>query len=130
MTAKLHVYQGHCKHYGNVRGELVCDKGVDVRAHVGGPDYGWMARIPCVTSKLSKEQVTCGLRELPTADELAAGLAGMDRLLRAVVNGCCPDCGSALRLRETDEVQLRVCPNGCVSMRGCKRPGAYPSEEA
>lgn len=119
---KLHTYQDTCLHYSPKPGGIyACDKGVTIRDHVGGSDFGWMARMPCVTTGLSKEQVPCNLRELPTAEQVKADQATMEAHVRAIINGSCPECGKVLRLRETDEVQLQECPDGHVSMRGCKR---------
>ncbi len=123
---KLHFYAGNCIHYSPKPGGVYdCDKGVIIRKHVGGPDYGWMARIPCCSSRLSKDTVSCDLRELPTAEQVKADQAEAEKQMRAVINGACPECGKVLRLRETDEVQIQECPDGHVSMRGCKRIGAH-----
>lgn len=125
---KLHTFPGNCIYYSPKPGMVYeCDKGVPIREHVGGPDIGWLTRMPCCTTSLSgkkEPQVPCELRELPTAEQVAADQAEADRFVTAVLNGACPECGAVLKLRENDSVQLQWCPNGCkVSSRGCKRVG-------
>jgi hypothetical protein len=61
------VFSGHCVHYApKPGGRYECELGINIRDHVGGPDFGWLARIPCVTSNLTKDQVACDRRELPS----------------------------------------------------------------
>ena len=120
---KLHFYGGNCIHYSPKPGmKIECDKGIDIRALVGGEDHGWMTRMPC-SKALQKDAVPCGLAEFPTKEQLEADREQLEKNLRAIANGACPECGTVLRLRETDSVQLQECPNGHVSMRGCKRIG-------
>ena len=127
---KLHTYAGNCIHYSPKPGMVFeCDRGVDIRAHVGGDDYGWMTRMPCCTTSLSGKkdpQVSCEMRELPTQEQVKADQEAADKWVTAVLNGACPECGAVLKLRENDSVQLQWCPNGCkVSSRGCKRIGGH-----
>ena len=125
---KLHVFRGHCAHYSVLPGGVyACDSGLDVRALTGGPDTGWLRRIPCVTSTFTdkERQVHCEQREFPTEEQILADQASMESAVRAIINGACPECGAVLRLRETDDVQLQGCPNGHVSSRGCKRIGDH-----
>lgn len=51
---KLHQ---RCRHYGGP--EPHCTAGIDLRAHVGGPDLGWLRRTPCVINSMSEDTVPC-----------------------------------------------------------------------
>lgn len=124
MSERRVFSKSHCVFYDpQPGGKYNCLKGVDIRAHVGGPNVGWLARTPCVTSKLSYDQVPCELREYPTQAEVDAFHADMDRRINQLIDGVCPDCGKALIVRETDSVAISACPDGHVSARACKRVG-------
>lgn len=68
-----------CKHFNGVYAPGMkphpCKAGVDYRAHVGGDDFGWVARLPC-TPRWADENpavvVSCALREFPTRAEVEA----------------------------------------------------------
>jgi hypothetical protein len=117
----------HCRWYDpQPGGKYNCLKGVDIRAHVGGADYGWLARTPCVVSSLTYDPVPCAQCEFPTDDEVAAERAEMDRALQVVLSGKCPECGKDLLRRASPSVTLTACPDGHVSMRECHRIGSEP----
>ena len=65
--------QKECKHFTGTMQET-CKAGINYRSLVGGPDAGWLARLPCVTIKLSRveKQVTCLSYATLTAEERAA----------------------------------------------------------
>lgn len=71
----------------------VCDRGIDIRKHVGGPDFGWLVRTPCMTSTLTKNQVICDKREYLTEEEEAAEEAEMLRAMKAFADGKSQCCG-------------------------------------
>ena len=48
----------------------VCEAGVDRRALVGGPDFGWYVRTPCDLEH--DASATCNARQFPTAEEVEA----------------------------------------------------------
>lgn len=122
-SRKLHLFPGMCRHYSCMPGGKVkCDIGVNIREHVGGPDFGWMARMPCVDTSLNKNPVPCELRDVPGADDIATDVAEMNRRLNVIDDGVCPDCGQKLQIREDKHVKIQFCPEWHVSMRGCKRP--------
>lgn len=69
--------QKMCRHYGYQvtpgdaqRSGPVCALGIDIRTLVGGPKLGWMARMPCVSTRLSKDVVPCDRVELMTNEEI------------------------------------------------------------
>ena len=68
-----------CKHYKgmhSLRGE--CEAGRDIRKMVGGPDLGWMLKMPCVEGNVST--IVCEDRIFPTDKEIAdEAQAGKER---------------------------------------------------
>jgi len=48
-----------CFHYRSPIHCESCAKGVNYRQHVSGERRGYLARLPCVTTPLSYEQVAC-----------------------------------------------------------------------
>lgn len=62
--------RGHCKHFNGIGRKLSCKKGINVRKHVGGDDFGWATRMPC--SKRNKNPVPCDQYEDYTEEELQA----------------------------------------------------------
>lgn len=123
----LHVLN-NCNHYGFHR-EPTCAKAVDIRAHVGGEDLGWMRRLPCVNSSLSRDVVACSLAEFPTKEARAENERQLMADLAVIDGGHCSDCGKALTVRVTDDVVLSACPDGHVVMRGCRRVGELETGE-
>lgn len=78
--------KGCCKHYiGYHKGR--CKLGIDYRELVGGPDFGWAVRLPCLKTALSKPGPECGRREEPTDAEIVEWLQEMDALLAAEAGG-------------------------------------------
>lgn len=126
-TRRLNLL-GHCEHYDVRGGEYLCLKGVDIRAHVGGPDLGWCRRMPCINDSAMKtlkqhDVVPCALREFPTPEQVKVDRDESDRRIATMISGSCPDCGKELLKRENEHVVLMACPDGHVSMRGCKAIG-------
>lgn len=79
--------KGICKHYnGTVGGQKACcDAWVNFRELVGGEDYGWLARLPCIASNRKRpDAVVCLKMELKTPEEEKADhdelIAAMDRV--------------------------------------------------
>lgn len=131
--------KGTCVHFnGTVGGQRpCCAAGVNYRALVGGPELGWLRRLPCHDHNQST--VVCSLRRLPTAEEvvqeekeLADMVARaevffplMDRLKRehrgrsAAGSLACPACGAALHYRvsgHNGHVWLRCEGKDCVAI--------------
>ena len=73
-----------CKHYsGEVYRRGKCHAGVLVRERVGGPDEGWMARMPCFLEPIIKGATketafNCNDFALPTQEEMVARKAILD----------------------------------------------------
>lgn len=120
------MIKGTCKHF---RGRDGCALGIDIRALVGGPDWGWGRRKPCnaetmrATSLPPINPAPCDQYEEPTAQEVAESEARMQRaedaMMAVVVQGRtdvpCPECGETLG--------AAGCPAGCVSWHICRRAG-------
>lgn len=109
-----------CKHYcGTVRNGGKCSKGIHLRTHVGGADFGWITRLPCQPSLRKKHElpliVPCEHYEPPAKEEyeqeqreLQAMIDRMDKLHPVLdqikrrnkrgTNGTegCPLCGGTL----------------------------------
>jgi hypothetical protein len=69
------MIEGTCIHYKGGP-QAVCAAGVNIREHVGGPDFGWGCRMPCHKRSFSgvdvSEKVPCALYLEPTAEQIAA----------------------------------------------------------
>lgn len=75
---------GHCKQYnGMVFHRDNCNAGVNVRALVGGEDFGWLKRIPCFTEHRSP--VECSLYEEPTQQEINAHEEEIDAAMQRMM---------------------------------------------
>lgn len=65
-----------CKHFGGCR-PPVCDAGVNIREVTGGPQDGWLIRIPCCSTPEIRggkpvPRAACEKFCLPTDEEFAA----------------------------------------------------------
>jgi hypothetical protein len=64
---------GDCKHYRGIQAGM-CTAGIRLRPLVGGNDFGWCTRLPCLGSfraRANGPTATCNLFILPTASEIA-----------------------------------------------------------
>ncbi len=92
----------HCRHWSNpfVRGrrEDACAHGINIRELVGGPDFGWSTRRPCVHGSLHRpsEAVTCEKREPYTKKEIADAEAAHKRAFQLFIEGKSPCCEAEL----------------------------------
>jgi hypothetical protein len=59
-------YAGRCIHFTGIQHEE-CGAGVNYRALVGGPDFGWATRLPCL--KGNTDAPPCALCHFPTPEE-------------------------------------------------------------
>ena len=62
-------YANWCVHFNGMQNK-VCRAGVNMRELVGGPDFGWATRMPCV--KDDNSTVVCELCHYPTPEEVQA----------------------------------------------------------
>lgn len=67
----LKYKESFCKHYNGremFNGTQTCHSGINVREIVGGDDFGWMKRIPCIGTNDTK--ITCEKYQAKTAEEI------------------------------------------------------------
>lgn len=94
-----------CRHFTGALHNEKCKAGVHYRSMVGGPDFGWMARLPCLPdSPLRKDMVTCAAFDpFSPAEEMADALetkARFEKVTEAI-----------RRIKETGNSQgYVVCP--------------------
>lgn len=102
MSARLPVYRDECRFFNGVGldHDKCCEAGVNYRALVGGPDHGWVRRIPCLegTKALPRiDPVDCSKRVLMTQEEHAQREKEtreiIDEALAKMARGECPHCG-------------------------------------
>jgi hypothetical protein len=64
--------QDTCRHFNGSWHNQCCEAGVNYRELVGGPDLGWLTRLPCHKNiePRSGTKVPCDKFEEPTAEEL------------------------------------------------------------
>lgn len=76
-----------CIHFKGIQHDL-CGAGVNMRELVGGDDFGWAMRIPCLLIDSFTCTVTCAFRELPTREQAEATVAKhnlqFERTMKAV----------------------------------------------
>lgn len=91
-----------CRHFNGVGfgGDAKCCRaGIDYRAHVGGEDFGWVKRLPCMPKPADEDRsrvVACSLREFPTEKEVEAQEREADEsmaLTTAAIKLCRADAG-------------------------------------
>lgn len=103
-----------CKHFTGYQ-NIVCEAGVTYRTLVGGPNLGWLRRLPCLQTEGQHDQATCDRFELPTAEEIAESKARSDaavaETIRRLEAGLCPHCGAKV------EQERQVGP--CVYAEPC-----------
>lgn len=73
--------KGTCKHFTGIRDET-CEYGVNYRQLVGGPDFGWVLRLPCKKEKQS--EIVCIEYDEPTAQEIEAHDRDVQETMRCV----------------------------------------------
>ncbi len=89
------VKNDRCKYFTGYQ-EIVCKAGVTYRSLVGGPDLGWLRRLPCLLMEGQHDQAICERFELPIAEELAESERQAEeatrRFVAALEEGRCPHC--------------------------------------
>lgn len=79
--------KGTCKHFNGIhdfskKEPKCCDAGVCYRTLVGGDDFGWAARLPCLTiDERHTDKVACDKFEEPTQAEIDEYEADIDAML-------------------------------------------------
>jgi hypothetical protein len=121
-----------CRHFRAPYHNPTCLAGVNYRELSGEPELGWMARLPCVTTRLSKNQITCNYFDLETAEEHETKLDEMRaraRSIMAAMKACreaksssgtveCPECKGKLHFSiasSNGHLWGRCEKDGCLS---------------
>lgn len=80
-----------------------CEAGINYRELVGGPDFGWARRIPCLDGSPSLprlDPVPCSRRVLMTQEEHAEReketRALIDQVCARMAAGLCPHCSKPI----------------------------------
>lgn len=68
FEARVRKEMSVCKHFRGIQNDP-CEAGVNIRETVGGPDFGWGTRLPCLPWKGNKAETECDKKELPTREE-------------------------------------------------------------
>jgi len=132
---------GLCIHFRGIQHDL-CGAGINIRQLVGGDDFGWGIRIPCLVRDAKTCSVTCESRILPTREQAEATVDECDKLLKrtmlavtlahehAKTNGlgvghggmsslpCLLECGGSLKYSVAGingHMHARCTTKGCVS---------------
>ena len=92
-----------CVHFTGIQHDI-CAAGVNYRALVGGPDFGWARKIPCLSEPGA---VPCASLRLPTLEEAEAKVTKGDEVYAAVLRHLTtgeplPDGVSVMVCREED----------------------------
>jgi hypothetical protein len=77
------MQKGKCVHFnGSVN--PCCEAGVNYRALVGGQDFGWLKRLPCLVKYAGPDAVTCEKRQEPTAEQIEASKREMEEAIERI----------------------------------------------
>lgn len=77
-----------CVHYNGAINPVtkgICRAGVNIRTLVGGPQEGWLTRLPChpmPREAVNGERCSCDKFRLPTAEEVAESKRASDEAMR------------------------------------------------
>jgi len=72
-----------CVYYVSPIQSKCCEKGINYRLLAGGERHGYLARIPCVETALSKNVQPCEHKRLPTKEEITAEIESWKRHFEA-----------------------------------------------
>lgn len=97
-----------CVHFTGIQHDT-CKAGVNYRAHVGGPDFGWARRIPCFSD--SVDAPPCDKCQRTTREQAEAEIAASDAAFQRVNTAL-----KAIRAKHGKAKGLAdemPCPNNC-----------------
>lgn len=85
-----------CRHFTGIQNKA-CEVGVNYREFVGGPDFGWARRLPCLgDDDFHADNKPCSQRSLYTVKELAEqkreAAQHLTVYLKDIEEGRCPVC--------------------------------------
>jgi hypothetical protein len=115
----MSISLGQCKHFRGIQHDT-CEAGVPTASVKGDNPAGLPFRVTWACMK-EGQHIPCALREMPTAEEIAADRAETERTLAAMERGDCPTCGGKLLRKDHPRGFVAWCPK-CpdISMRGCR----------
>ena len=64
-------HMSSCVHFTGIQNKT-CKADVNIRELVGGPDFGWARKIPCLLRDADECTVVCPSRQFPTREEAEA----------------------------------------------------------
>lgn len=73
-----------CRHFVGIHHNTCCKAGVNFRAHVGGPELGWVTRLPCVplmSTGKAEDVVPCEQRDVWTREEAERNIDAHERAI-------------------------------------------------
>jgi hypothetical protein len=103
-----------CAHFTGTQ-KQVCKAGVNYRALVGGPDFGWATRMPCTGDK-GDAIVVCAQLRLTTREEAEAEVARSEDGYSRIAT-----CLAAIKAKHGNARGLAdsmPCPTGCGGTLG------------
>lgn len=109
ITSKMN----RCVHFTGTRDEA-CEAGVNYRQLVGGDDFGWGTRLPCLTDTFTPkngDKVSCGQCRMTTREEAEAEVEESDasfRRISACLKAITEKHGKSRGLQDS-----MPCPNNC-----------------
>lgn len=123
-----------CRHFTGCQNGT-CEAGVNYRDLVGGEDFGWMARTPCIPdSPLNKEPMAkCDFYQVLTPEEIAARDAETEAHTKAMIAALqairkdgkdrgevpCPKCGTGsiayTKAKYNGHIWGRCSTEGCLT---------------
>lgn len=110
-----------CKFFTGYQ-SIVCEAGIEYRPLVGGLDFGWLTRLPCLSDGRQHDQVTCDKREFPTDEEVAESHHQMQeasrRFTQALADGICPHCTTKIEKKRQVGPCVYADPCGCRLYHG------------
>ena len=122
---------GHCVHFDGstfLRTAGCCAAGVEYRSVVVEPTIRLQGelpiRFPCHShARGHVPDEHCPSRRWPTPEEVAAAEAETERVVKAVLAGRCPECGSQMQRHVRPAGgYVENCPRGCdVGVIACGR---------
>lgn len=113
IERRIQDHMRRCVHFTGIQHDT-CEAGVCYRALVGGPDFGWASRLPCLEDRLPHKEgpiVACEQLKRTTREEAEAEVTKSDAAFERVTTAL-----KAIRAKHGKDRGLRdemPCPNNC-----------------
>ncbi len=76
---------GKCIYYRSPIHFCTCEKNVNYRDLAGGNREGYLTRLPCVTTKISKNQSVCTMYTNPTLEQIENWKNEIDKKIKEIL---------------------------------------------